>query len=95
MTVLPEIAPISDMRVRQSEIVEKAQRGPVVLVERGSKPALVVLAPALWNALAERLEFLEAAVAAGKKWKLATAQDKKTALSPAPIEESMEDATPA
>jgi PHD/YefM family antitoxin component YafN of YafNO toxin-antitoxin module len=79
MNALPEIAPISDMRVRQAEIVQKAQRGPVVLVERGSKPALVVLAPALWNALAERLEFLEDAVAVyKKKWELATGQDEMT-----------------
>lgn len=79
MNALPEIAPISDMGVRQAEIVQKAQRGPVVLVERGSKPALVVLAPALWNALAERLEFLEDAVAVyQKKRELATGQDEMT-----------------
>jgi hypothetical protein len=96
MNALPEIAPISDMRVRQAEIVQKAQRGPVVLVERGSKPALVVLAPALWNALAERLEFLEDAVAVyKKKWELATGQDEMIELSPALIEEWMEDAVPA
>lgn len=96
MNALPEIAPISDMRVRQTEILQKAKRGPVVLVERGSKPALVVLAPALWNALAERLEFLEDAVAVyKKKWELATGQDEMTELSPALIEEWMEDAVSA
>lgn len=96
MNVLPEIAPISDMRVRQMEIVQKAQRGPVVLVERGSKPALVVLAPTLWNALAERLEFLEDAVAVyKKKWELVTGQDEMTELSSALIEEWLEDAVPA
>ena len=83
MNPLPEIAPISDMRVRQMEIVMKAQQGPVVLVERGSKPALVVLSPALWNAIAERLEFLEDAVAVyKKKWELATGRDEMTELSP-------------
>ena len=83
MNPLPEIATISDMRVRQLEIVMKAQQGPVVLVERGSKPALVVLSPALWNAIAERLEFLEDAVAVyKKKWELATGRDEMTELSP-------------
>ncbi len=88
MNPLPEIAPISDMRVRQVEIVQKAQRGPVVLVERGSRPALVVLSPALWNTIAERLELLEDAVAVYKKrWEVATGQDEMTELSPALIEE--------
>ena len=92
MNPVPEIAPISDMRVRQMEIVQKARQGPVVLVERGSKPALVVLSPALWNALAERLEFLEDAVAVyRKKWEVATGQDKMTELSPELIEDWMGD----
>ena len=92
MNPIPEIAPISDMRVRQMEIVQKARQGPVVLVERGSKPALVVLSPALWNALAERLEFLEDAVAVyRKKWEVATGQDEMTELSPALIEDWMGD----
>lgn len=88
MNRLPEIAPMSDMRVRQAEIVEKAQQGPVVLVERGSKPALVVLSPELWNALADRIEFLEDAVAVYKqKWEVATGQDELIDLSPETIEE--------
>lgn len=52
MNTLPEIAPISDLRVRQAQIVQKAQHGTVVVLERGSKPALIVLSLALWNALA-------------------------------------------
>ena len=95
MNPVPEIAPISDMRVRQMEIVQKANQGPVVLVERGSKPALVVLSPALWNALAERLEFLEDAVAIyRKKWEVATGQDEMTELSPELIEDWMGDDVP-
>jgi hypothetical protein len=96
MNPLPEIAPISDMRVRQMEIVQKAKKGPVVLIERGSKPALVVLSPALWNALTERIEFLEDAVAVYKKrWEVATGQDEMTELSPAEIEDWLEGAVPA
>jgi PHD/YefM family antitoxin component YafN of YafNO toxin-antitoxin module len=96
MNPMPEIAPISDMRVRQMEIVQKAQRGPVLLVERGSKPALVVLSPALWNALADRLELLEDAVAVyKKKWEVATGQDEMMELSPALIEEWLGDVVPA
>jgi prevent-host-death family protein len=96
MNPLPEIAPISDMRVRQMEIVKKAEKGPVVLIERGSRPALVVLSPALWNALTERIEFLEDAVAVCKKrWEVVTRKDEMTELSPAEIEDWLEDAVPA
>lgn len=95
MNPMPEIAPISDMRVRQMEIVQKAQHGPVLLVERGSRPALVVLSPALWNALADRIELLEDAVAVyKKKWEVATGQDEMMELSPALIEEWLGDAVP-
>ncbi len=96
MNCLPEIAPISDMRVRQTEIIAKARQGPVVLVERGSKPALVVLSPELWNALAERIEFLEDAVAVyKKKWEVATGQDELAEVSPATIVEWLGDVVPA
>jgi len=96
MNRIPEIAPISDMRVRQMDIVQKAQQGPVVLVKRGSKPALVVVSPDLWNALTERIEFLEDAVAVyRKKWEVATGQDEMIELSPAEIEDWLEDALPA
>lgn len=63
MNYLPEIAAISDMRVRSGEIVAAAQRGPVILLEKGSRPALVVVSPERWNALMARLELLEDAVA--------------------------------
>ena len=95
MNPMPEIAPISDMRVRQLEIVQKAQHGPVLLVERGSEPALVVLSPTLWNALADRIELLEDAVAVyKKKWEVATGQDEMMELSPALIEEWLGDVGP-
>ena len=93
MNPLPTIVPMSDMRVRQAEVIEKAAHGPVVLIERGSKPALVALAPELWNAIAERLEFLEDALAVyRKKWELATGQDEMIELSPKTIQEWMGDA---
>jgi prevent-host-death family protein len=63
MNYVPKIAPISDMRVRAGEIVAAAQRGPVIMIEKGSRPALVVISPERWNALMERLELLEDAVA--------------------------------
>ncbi len=85
---LPEIAPISEMRVRQADLLQKAQQGPVLLMERGSKPAAVLLSPELWNDLADRIEFLEDAVAVyKKKWELASGQDTLDELSAETVEE--------
>ena len=96
MNPLPTIAPISDMRVRQAEIIEKAHKGPVVLVERGSRPALVVIAPELWNAIAERLEYLEDVAAVyRKKWELATGQDEMIEIPSAKIQEWRDDVAQA
>jgi len=83
MYSLPTIAPISDMRIRQADIVEKAKEGPVVLVERGSKPALVVVSPELWESMTERLEYLEDAAAIYKKqWELATGEETMVKIKP-------------
>lgn len=77
MTYIPEIASISDMRVRSGEIVAAAQRGPVILIEKGSRPALVVVSPERWNTLMARLELLEDAVAVCEtRMKQATGKSK-------------------
>lgn len=96
MNPVPQMAPVSDMRLRQAEILQQAQQGPVVLIERGSKPALVVLSPAQWNDICERMEFLEDAVAVYKKrWELALGRDEMTELSSAEVKEWLDDAIPA
>ncbi|MEZ4733771.1 MAG: type II toxin-antitoxin system prevent-host-death family antitoxin [Caldilineaceae bacterium] len=96
MYSLPTIVPISDMRIRQAEIVEKAKEGPVVLVERGSKPALVAVSPELWEIMTERLEYLEDAVAIyKKKWELATGRDEMVDITPETVAEWLGDAVPA
>lgn len=96
MYSLPTIAPISDMRIRQAEIVEKAKDGPVVLVERGSKPALVVVSPELWESMTERLEYLEDAAAIyKKKWELATGRDEMIDITPETVAAWLGDAVPA
>ena len=83
ITTLPKIAPLSDMRLHQAEILKQAQKGPVLLIERGSKPALVAITPELWDALAQRIEELEDAVAIWKKrWELATGKDELIEITP-------------
>ena len=93
---LPTIAPISDLRLRQAEIIEQAKEGPVILVERGSRPALIAISPEQWNLLAEQVEYLQDALAVyKKKWELATGQDALVELSPEEISEWLGDDVPA
>ena len=55
MSTIPTIAPVSHMRIRQAELLEKAKHGPVVLIERGSTPVGVLVSPEQWNALNEQV----------------------------------------
>ena len=87
MNPLPTIAPLSDLRIRQAEIIEQASHGPVVLVERGSRPALVAVTPELWNQIAERMEDLEDAVAVYRsRWELAAGLDVLEDVSAATLQ---------
>ena len=52
--VLPQTAPISDLRNRQNEILRMTENGPVVLLSR-SKPSAVLISPEQWNAIADAL----------------------------------------
>jgi hypothetical protein len=83
-----EIAPHSDLRLCQAEIAKKAQQSPINDVDQDSGALLVAISPAIWNSIAERLEFLEDAVAVyRKRWELATGQDEMTELTRAQIDE--------
>lgn len=54
-----------------------------MLVERSSKPAFVVLSPAVWNALTQRLEPLEDAVkACGSRYNHLAGVSETTLASP-------------
>jgi|GEM_PF-1107857 len=59
MSTVPTIAPISHMRIRQAELLEKAKQGPVVLMEKGSTPAAVLISLEQWNDLNRKLKQLE------------------------------------
>ena len=52
---VPQTAPISDMRNRQTELLRMAEEGPVILMSR-SKPSAILISPAQWNVIAERWE---------------------------------------
>jgi PHD/YefM family antitoxin component YafN of YafNO toxin-antitoxin module len=64
ITPLPQIASVSDMRLHQADIIKKAKQAPVILMERGSRPALVCISPEMWDALARYIDNLETSVEA-------------------------------
>jgi hypothetical protein len=64
ITTLPQIASISDMRLHQADIIKKTKTAPVILMERGSRPALVCISPEMWDALAKYIDDLECTVEA-------------------------------
>jgi PHD/YefM family antitoxin component YafN of YafNO toxin-antitoxin module len=64
ITAIPQIAAVSDMRLHQADIIKKAKHSPVILMERGSKPALVCISPEMWDALAKYIDDLECNVEA-------------------------------
>ncbi|MGQ9583778.1 MAG: type II toxin-antitoxin system Phd/YefM family antitoxin [Anaerolineae bacterium] len=61
MTTIPEVVPISEMRIRQAEILEGLGDRPVVLAHRGHAAAVLVSLEK-WNGLIEELEDLRDAV---------------------------------
>lgn len=59
MSAIPTMAPVSHMRIRQAELLAQARQGPVVLIEKGSTPAAVLISPEQWNDLNQQLKQLE------------------------------------
>ncbi len=61
MKAIPELAPISELRLRQSELLSRLGKGPVVLTQRG-RAAVVLVDPDYWNQIVEELDDLRDAV---------------------------------
>lgn len=55
---IPELVPISELRLRQSDVLDRLAESPVVLTQHG-RAAAVLVNPAQWAEIVERLEFLE------------------------------------
>ncbi len=60
---LPEVVPISEMRVRQKELLERASDKPIVLTQHGRAVA-VLLTPESYNRLIEQIDDLQLAIEA-------------------------------
>jgi len=62
MDPVPEIMPISDLRLHQSEVLEKLPAGQPVILTQYGRAVAVMVGPDLWNRLLEQLEDLHDAV---------------------------------
>ena len=65
MTTTEQIVPVSDFRIRQTDVLSKLTNGPVYLTQR-SKPAAVLLSNGIWNHLLQRLDEQDDLIAALK-----------------------------
>ena len=63
MERMPELAHVSDLRKRQSEILDRLKEGPVLLASKTHQPAVLV-SVSQWNQMVDRLDELEDTVAA-------------------------------
>ena len=63
MVSIPSIYGVSDLRVRQQEILARLREGPVVLTQR-ARAVAVLVSPERWNELVAELEELQDLVAA-------------------------------
>jgi PHD/YefM family antitoxin component YafN of YafNO toxin-antitoxin module len=61
MHTIPEIVPLAEMQARMVEMVQRLQRGPVVLTENDRATAVLV-SPEAWNNLIAELEDLRDAL---------------------------------
>lgn len=61
MDPLPDVVPISELRSRQQELLEKVSEQPILLTRYGREVA-VLLGPELYNRMLEQLEDLQLAL---------------------------------
>jgi len=78
---------VSGFRSNYDAVPKNLTKGPVFLLQRSSLAAILV-APEEWNAMIERLEYLEDLAEVYKgKWLLATGQETMTRLTEAEMAE--------
>lgn len=61
MNPMPEVVPISKLRTRQNDLLEKAAQQPILLTKHGRARA-VLLGPETYNRLLEQVEGLHLAL---------------------------------
>lgn len=59
--VMPQTRPISELRYKQAEIVDRLKDGPILLTRQGVGAAVLV-DPEQWNQIVEQIEDLQLAL---------------------------------
>lgn len=86
MSKVQQIIPISDMKLKQPEVLGMLKNGPVVLAHR-SRPAAVLVSVEQWDRLMTQLEDQQDIIEMQEvELKLATGQSKLVEMSPAELE---------
>ena len=86
MDKIQQFVPITDMRLRHSQVLALLDNGPVILAQR-SKPAAVLVNVDMWDRIAEYVDELEATVdALDAKLKIASGEAESYILSDAEVE---------
>lgn len=80
MNTIPTIFPISDLRVRQNEILASLHSEQIVLTQHG-RPVAVLVSPETWNSLMAKLEDLQDALDATRARQEPGAVDFNTYLT--------------
>jgi len=76
MITVPELIPISRLRHKQNEVLEKLSQAPVVLTQHGKAKAVLV-DPDMWNRLLEELEtWQDSFDALEAKYRIATGEEE-------------------
>lgn len=75
MNAIPELVPISQLRLKQSEVLNRLSEGPVILTQHG-QGAAVLVGLEQWNRMIETLEdFQDALDAALIQQKIVTGEE--------------------
>lgn len=61
MSTVPQIVPMSDLRLQQSEVMRMMHNAPVFLAQRG-RPIGVLVSIEQWNTVQEQLDDLQCSV---------------------------------
>lgn len=86
MSKVQQIIPISDMKLRQPEVLGMLMNGPVVLAHR-SRPAAVLVSVQQWDRLMAQLEDQQDIIEIqAVELKIATGKSKVIEMSPEELE---------
>mgnify|MGYP001176856172 CR=1 FL=1 len=74
MNAIPQIVPVTDLRLKHVQVFGMLHKGPVVLAQR-SRPAAVLVSIEAWDKMAEELKRLRRIIESDRQFAQAGAGD--------------------